>query len=75
MVQKFSVIFEGTKQNVSGVAYWPLSPFLHSADLTLTEPLTLPRPEALRATKHGIRVILFTHPKKAGFLPKQRMPA
>lgn len=75
MVQRFSIIFKRTNQNVSGVAYWPLSPILRSADVTLTKPLTLPRPEALRATKHGIQVILFAHRKMPVFEPKQRVSA
>lgn len=75
MVQRFSMIFERTNQNVSGVAYWPLSPFLRSADATLTKPLTLPCQKGFRATESKKQVILFIDQKTPGYLLEQRMPA
>jgi hypothetical protein len=41
MLQRFSTIFPGKNQNVSGMAYAPLNVGLRAADVPLTLPLTL----------------------------------
>lgn len=64
MSQRFSINFQGTNQNVSGMAYWPLSPCLRYADVTITMPLTLARQEGRRATKSTVQVIPFTKGKR-----------
>lgn len=64
MVQRFSIMFERTNQNISGVAYRTLSPFLSPANMTLTKLLTLPHQEGFRGMKSKDWVILFTLPKR-----------
>lgn len=75
MFRGFSKVFEGTNPNVSGMAYWPLTYSLGSADVPLTMPLTLPHQEGFRATKSKGLVIPFTHRKMASFGSEQRVSA
>lgn len=61
MEQEISSISRRPNRNVSGMAYWPLSLVLRSADLPLTMPLTFPRQEGRSATKSATMVFPFSH--------------
>lgn len=61
MLQRFSTIFPGKNQNVSGMAYAPLTSGLRAADVPLTLPLTMTRQEALRAMKSERQVFPSLH--------------
>lgn len=73
MLHEISMVYWWTNQSVSGKAYWPLTPILRAADVPLTMPLTLPRQEASRAIKSGIRVISYIHEDMRVFEPEQRV--
>jgi hypothetical protein len=72
MLQRFSTIFPGKNQNVSGMAYAPLTSGLRAADVPLTLPLTLTCQEAFRAMKSDRQVFLSLHHKIPHFRPEQQ---
>ncbi len=73
MYQRFSIILADTNQNVSGMAYVPLTAGLRSADVPLTLPLTLPNQEASRAKQIKVQVIPIPYQKMPYFRPEKRM--
>ncbi|NLG97352.1 MAG: hypothetical protein GX491_08335 [Chloroflexi bacterium] len=75
MLQRFSTIFPGKNQNVSGMAYVPLTSGLRAADVPLTLPLTLTCQEAFRAMKSDRQVFPSFHHIITHFRLEQRTPA
>ena len=61
MKQEISSISRPPNRNVSGMAYWPLSLELPSADQPLTMPLTFSCQEGRSATKSKGMVFPFNH--------------
>jgi hypothetical protein len=72
MFQRFSMILTGKNQNVSGMAYAPLTSGLRAADVPLTLPLTLTNQEAFRAMKSERQVFPSLCHNIPHFHPKQR---
>jgi hypothetical protein len=60
-------VSKGSSWDVSGIAYWPLTVILRSADLPLTMPLTQPCQEARRAKISARQVFPIAHGKMPVF--------